>query len=435
MMLIGLLGILKAGGAYVPLDPDYPLERLAYMLGESQASVFITQSHLQDKLEKILSSYTGKVLFLDKLEHTLQEQNRNNPIAISYPHHLAYIIYTSGSTGKPKGVMVAQKSLNNFLFAFKNKLSMSSSDKFLTVTPLTFDIAGLELYCPLLSGASLILADKNTSADMKGLQFLIKNYQPRVMQATPTLWKALIDAGLEYQEDLRLLCGGEAASPSLVRDLLGRGEQLWNLYGPTETTIWSSTQLYCAKEEIDTVSIGSPISNTQIYILDAYHTPVPVGVSGEIYIGGAGLARGYLHRPELTAEKFVPNPFLHPGFEADVYSLRLYRTGDLARYLPDGHIEFLGRIDDQVKVRGFRIELGEIESVLTQHEGVSQTVVIAREDEPGHKHLVAYIVPKKKMGSSIELEEGTHALLFRKYKELPFESITQLHGSVILCVH
>ncbi|MBL8675936.1 MAG: amino acid adenylation domain-containing protein, partial [Alphaproteobacteria bacterium] len=396
-MIIGLLGILKAGGAYVPLDPSYPQERLQFMLQDTNSPVFITQSHLQDGLKETLSSYKGKTVVIDQLGEILQKQSILNSAPLSLPHHLAYVIYTSGSTGKPKGVMVGHRGLTNFLMSLGNKINIDNTSRLLGVTTLAFDIAGLEIYSPLLNGGTFILISKEVTLDPIKLTEAIDYHDVTIMQATPTIWQLLIDNHWKGKKNLKALCGGEAINLYLLNQLVNKADHVWNLYGPTEITIWSNSQYYTKIEQkaVFIVSIGAPIWNTQIYILDSHLSSVPVGISGEIYIAGEGLARGYLNRPDLTAERFVPNPFINEISPLESQRLRLYRTGDLARYLPDGNIEFLGRIDDQIKIRGFRIELGEIESTLTSHTEVAQAVVTAREDEPDYKRLVAYVVPQQ----------------------------------------
>ncbi|MCA1993256.1 MAG: amino acid adenylation domain-containing protein, partial [Coleofasciculus sp. S288] len=393
-MLVGLLGILKAGGAYVPLDPAYPKERLAFILQDAGASVLLTQQNLAAQLPE----HRARVVCLDAHWDEIARQSEcatrslrdRNPTNETTPENLAYAIYTSGSTGQPKGVQIPHSALVNFLSAMRQTPGLSEKDIFLSVTTLSFDIAALELYLPLIVGARLVMVSREVAADGTQLLQQLTSCGATIMQATPATWRLLLAAGWQNNKPLKILCGGEALDYSLANQLLERGTELWNLYGPTETTIWSAVHKVepqnSAESQNGLVSIGRPIANTQFYILDPYMQPVPVGVSGELHIGGVGLARGYLNRPELTAQKFIPNPF-----NSNPASL-LYKTGDLVRYLPNGNIEFLGRIDHQVKVRGFRIELGEIESVLSQHPGVREAVVAAREDEQGSKRLVAYTV-------------------------------------------
>jgi amino acid adenylation domain-containing protein/non-ribosomal peptide synthase protein (TIGR01720 family) len=388
-MVVGLLGILKAGGAYVPLDPTYPEERLAFMLEDAQVPVLLTQAHL----EATLPQSRAQVLCLDREWERIGRASRANPASGVQPDNLAYVIYTSGSTGRPKGVQIAHRSLVNFIHSIRQRLGLSRQDILLAVTTLSFDIAALELYLPLVVGAKLRLVSREVATDGVQLGESLKRAGATVMQATPATWRLLLAAGWEGRRGLKILCGGEALPRELAHQLLEKGASVWNLYGPTETTIWSaarqvsgppSTAIQEAYE-----SIGYPLTNTQVYVLDRHLEPVPIGVPGELCIGGAGLARGYLQRPELTPERFIPHPF------SEIPGARLYKTGDLARYRPDGNIEFLGRLDHQVKIRGFRIELGEIEAVLGGHPGVQEACVVVREDHPGEKRLVAYVVGKE----------------------------------------
>ncbi|MFK5970600.1 MAG: amino acid adenylation domain-containing protein [Candidatus Marithrix sp.] len=374
-MIIGLLGILKAGGAYLPLDPTYPTERLTFMLEDAQVPVLLTQSKI--KLPKI----QAQVVYLD--EEKLSQYSSENVISRVKPENLAYVIYTSGSTGRPKGVQITHSSLINFLISMRQQPGISSDDVLLAVTTLSFDIAALEIYLPLIVGARIVLVNSEGASD--GLKLLDKLDDITIMQATPATWRLLINNDWKDSPKLKILCGGEALSGELATQILEKSQTLWNVYGPTETTIWS-TIIQLTKVGSNINSIGKPIANTKIYILDKYLHPVPIGVSGELHIGGAGLARGYLNRPELTAEKFIKNPF------SEDPTSRIYKTGDLARYLPDGNIEYLGRIDNQVKIRGFRIELGEIESVLGQHHNILEVAVIAKTEPSGNKCLKAYII-------------------------------------------
>ncbi|MEH1791282.1 amino acid adenylation domain-containing protein [Nostoc sp.] len=397
-MVVGLLGILKAGGAYVPLDPEYPQERLRFILEDAQVSVLLSQNHLVEKLPEC----QAQLVSLDTNWQFICQLPQENPITDVQAINLAYVIYTSGSTGKPKGVQISHKSVSNFLSAMQQRPGITEQDTLLAVTTISFDIAALEIFLPITVGACLVIARRDVTLDGRELFDLLVKSKATIMQATPATWRLLLDSNYQFS-DLKILCGGEALPWDLVNQLLARSASLWNLYGPTEATIWSSV---CQLESHDSlISIGRPIDNTQIYILDQNLQPVPVGVPGELHIGGAGLARGYLNRPELTQEKFIPNPFVggrgaeeQRGRGETEYqssnSERLYKTGDLARYLPDGNIEYLGRIDNQVKIRGFRIELGEIEAALSQHPHVQASYVIAREDISGDKRLVAYVVPQ-----------------------------------------
>jgi acyl-coenzyme A synthetase/AMP-(fatty) acid ligase len=297
---------------------------------------------------------------------------------------LAYVIYTSGSTGKPKGVQVPHRAVVNLLCSMAQRPGLTSKDVLLAVTTLAFDIAGLELFLPLCVGARVVLATREQAGDGHKLLALLRSSAATVMQATPATWRLLLEAGWQGPTDLKVLCGGEALPRDLADELLARASSVWNMYGPTETTIWSATSPVTPGPE--PVTIGPPIANTEFYVLDNHGQPVPVGVASELHIGGDGVARGYWDRAALTAEKFIPDPYR--GGADD----RLYKTGDLVRYRADGALEFLGRLDTQVKVHGFRIETGEVEHALKGQPNVRDCVVVAREDSPGDKRLVAYVV-------------------------------------------
>ena len=393
-MLIGLLGILKAGGAYVPLDPGYPLQRVAFMLEDSQARMVLTQERLHASLPPAVDA-----VCLDTDWERISKESDRDPVPWPGPDNLAYVIFTSGSTGHPKGVQIPHRALTNFLTSMRQELGMTGKDKLLEVTTLSFDIAALELFLPLCVGARLILVSRETAADGTQLAAALENYRITTMQATPATWRILIEAGWQGKSDLKILCGGETLSQVLAGKLLEMGASVWNLYGPTETTIWSLVQQVAAIDD-RVIPIGRPIANTRVYVLDQYQQLLPVGVPGELCIGGVGLARGYLNRPELTAQKFITDPF---NYEA---GSRLYRSGDLARYRADGTIEFLGRIDHQVKIRGFRIECGEIETTLNTHPAVREALVVAREDGPGEKRLVAYVVRKQGQAAMVNELRG-----------------------------
>jgi amino acid adenylation domain-containing protein len=387
-MMVSLLAVLKAGGAYLPLDPAYPLDRLSYMLADAQSPVLITESslNLADQLTRDLASPLH-VCLVDQHRHHDAYHLGNGLVGTAVSRtatsqNLAYVIYTSGSTGKPKGVQIPHQAVVNFLLSMQREPGLTAEDHLLSVTTLSFDIAVLELYLPLITGATVTLVPRTVAYDGHQLAQTIAHSGATVMQATPVTWRMLLDAGWAGEPELKILCGGEAMPPELARDLLPRCRELWNMYGPTETTVWSTTRQITSGT--DPVTIGHPIANTQIYILDKNKQPVPIGVVGDLYIGGDGLARNYRHRPELTAEKFIDNPF-RPGS-------RMYSTGDLARYLANGEVDFLGRSDFQIKIRGFRVELGEIESALVAHTAVREVVTIVREDRPGDKRLVAYLI-------------------------------------------
>lgn len=387
-MLVGLLGILKAGGAYIPLDPMYPSERLAYMLENSQAGILLTQERLVNELP----DSAAQKICLDRDWATIATQPETNLAGHFANDNLAYLIYTSGSTGTPKGVQLQHRSVVNFLHSMRQEPGLNEKDVLVSVTTLAFDIAALELFLPLTVGARLVLASRAVTLDGRLLAALMATSGATCMQATPATWRLLLETGWAGDARLKILCGGEALPRDLANQLIERSGELWNMYGPTETTIWSTT---CRVERgAGPISIGHPIANTQIYILDPSGSLAPIGVPGELMIGGDGLARGYFGRPDLTSEKFIPNPFANPAGPVD----RLYRTGDLARFRLDKNgqvfIEFLGRLDYQVKIRGFRIELSEIETLLSQHPALKTSVVVAQEwGAHGEKHLIAYIVP------------------------------------------
>ncbi|PHM40846.1 Amino acid adenylation [Xenorhabdus szentirmaii] len=399
-MVIGLLGILKAGGAYVPLDPTYPTKRLAHMLKDSAPNVVLTQTDKLDALSEIIAESESQmtalpsVIVLDDPNPSLAQQPDDNPdipeLGLT-PHHLAYVLYTSGSTGLPKGVMVEHINVVNLLCSMQGILHITTDDTMLASTTIGFDIAGLELYLPLISGNRLVLAPSKAIQNPQKLATLITAHNIKIVQATPSAWRILLASGWA-DTTIKAISGGEALPYELAQRLKAKTHSLWNLYGPTETTIWSTASANLSiKQENERpqcqITIGRPIANTQIYILDKYNQPVAIGETGELHIGGTGVARGYLNRPDLTNERFLRDPF------SSSPSARMYKTGDLGRWLPDGNIEYLGRNDFQVKVRGFRIELGEIEAKLMEYHGVREAVVLARPDESGQQNLVAYSQP------------------------------------------
>ncbi len=400
-MVVGLLAVLKAGGAYVPLDPAYPAERLAYMLADSTPKVVLADAAGRMALGDDATAEQN-VIELDaamRMWASPPSHNRD-PRALGLSStNLAYVIYTSGSTGRPKGVGIAHGALVNFLHVMGPgpELGFGPHDVLLSVTPLSFDIAALEIFLPLVRGARTVIASRVAATDPAQLVALIEQSGASVMQATPSTWRMLTNHGWPVlPEPLKVLCGGEALPAGLAAQLLSHSPEVWNLYGPTEATIWASTQRVWQAD--GGIPIGRPIGNVHMYILDGLLNLVPAGVAGELYIAGAGLARGYLNRPDLTAEAFIANPFGAAGS-------RMYKTGDLARYLSDGTIEYLGRRDDQVKLRGFRIELGEVEAALASHEMVSDAVVSVRQDRGNTPNLVAYVVPRE--ANTIEHEPAS----------------------------
>ncbi len=384
-MVVGLLGILKAGGAYVPLDPAHPEERLSFMMQDARAAVLLTRGEVSARVPE----HGIQVVDLESDWDAIAAQSEENPSAGATPANLAYILYTSGSTGQPKGVMVEHRGLCNTIDWLIRTLAPSVADRCLLKTPITFDAAGREFFPTLLTGGTLVIAEPDGHRDSRYLAETIRSEQISIFHCVPSLLQFLVEEpAFDGSLALRaVMCGGEALPAQLVTRFQRRSKAaLYNVYGPTETIIDSTYWLCDAADGRSSIPIGRPIPNARIYILNGALRPVPLGVAGNMYIGGVSLARGYLNRPDLTAEKFIPDPFsAEPG-------ARLYKTGDLARYLPDGNIEFLGRGDHQVKIRGFRIELEEIESTLRRHPAVREAVVLAREDAPGEKRLVAYAV-------------------------------------------
>ncbi len=402
-IVVGLLGIIKAGGAYLPFDPDYPQERLATMMEDSNAACVLIQAGL----EAALPPFTREVLTLDAELSACAEEPDTNLDVVLHPHDLAYVLYTSGSTGRPKGVAVPHQGIRNRLLWMQQRFGLTEADAVLQKTPYTFDVSGWEFFWPLLAGARLVVAGPEDHKDPEQLISLIERHGVTTLHFVPSMLRVFLEApSLVRCESLRrVICSGEALSADLqARFYTQFNAELHNLYGPTEASI-DVTAWPCRRETRDTtVPIGRPIANTQIYLLDQHFNPVPVGVTGELYIGGVQLARGYLNRPDLTAATFIPDPFGETGG-------RLYRTGDLARWRADGAVEYLCRIDHQVKVRGFRIELGEIETQLLQHPLVKEAVVFAREDEPGDRRLVAYVVRRERGASKAEVIERLRGYL------------------------
>ena len=390
-MLVSLLAIQKAGGGYLPIDPSHPAERRQFVLEHAEPVLLLTSASLQPELVRV-SPESLPVVVWEQVAGQLKQQSEENPGLTVAPEQLAYTLYTSGSTGKPKGVQISRGAFVNFLHAMQAQVRLKPTDKLLAVTTLSFDIAGLELFLPLITGAQTVVASREQTMDADALIVLLEEQQISVMQATPATWQMLASQTasikLEVLSGLTVLCGGEALSAKLAEALLANKVTLLNVYGPTETSVWSSSQWITGND----ICIGKPILNNYFYILDDALRPVPVGVAGDLYIGGLGLARGYLKRPELTAEAFIPNPFGPDNQQPGAGSgSRLYRTGDVARYHADGNVEYLGRSDFQVKIRGFRIELGEIEGTLDTHPVVKQTVVMAHKGGDGQAYLAAYV--------------------------------------------
>lgn len=381
-MLIGLLGTLKAGGAYVPIDPTFPPERVRYVLEDAGAPVVLAQT----ALAKAWQFGNAQIVHLDGDWAAIARADDTRPNGLAGGEDLAYVIYTSGSTGRPKGVEIPHRAVVNLLQSMLVQPGLAETDVLAAVTTLSFDISGLELFLPLCVGARVAIVSRETAQfGVKLLEYL-KEISATVVQATPVTWQQLLDAGWNGGEPaLKVLCGGEAFPRELADELVKRARSVWNMYGPTETTIWSAA--LDVKSGDGPVPVGRPIANTKFYVLDQGLQLVPIGVPGELYISGQGLARGYHRRPDLTADRFVHNPF-EPG-------AKMYRTGDLVRLRQDGTLEFLGQLDNQIKLRGFRIELGEIESVLNSYPGVTQAVVSVREDVAGEKRLIGYVSAAK----------------------------------------
>jgi arthrofactin-type cyclic lipopeptide synthetase C len=389
-LLIGLLGVLKAGGAYVPMDPSNPQQRLREIFEDAQPRAVLTHQQLR----ALLPPCRAAVMILDQDGNSIAAHSTDNldsqALGLS-PSNLAYVIFTSGSTGRPKGVMVEHRSVVNLLRSMCAEPGIRHDDRVLALTTVSFDIAAFELFLPLLVGAEVVFASSEMTTDGWLMGQLIKQRDVTVLQATPATWRLLLEDKRWRAPRVRALSGGEALASSLASQVRERVHVLWNGYGPTETTIYSTIQKITADSARSSTSepIGRPVANTRIYILDGRYEPAPTGVTGELYIGGIGVARGYLGKPDLTLQRFLPDPFSsEPGS-------RMYRTGDLGRWRADGRIEFLGRNDFQVKLRGFRIELGEIEARLAEHPGVRDAVVVAREVHAGDKRLVAYVTPAK----------------------------------------
>jgi amino acid adenylation domain-containing protein len=359
------------------LDPTHPVPRLRHILNDADVAALITDGTVDDELARAGTP----TIHLRREIGTIAACSPTPPTVPVKSDDLAYVIYTSGSTGLPKGVEVSHGAVVNFLTSMAREPGMSRDDVLLAVTTISFDIAGLELYLPLCVGARVVIAEREELIDGFVLLQHLEQCGATIMQATPATWRMLLEAGFHARAGFKMLCGGEALPRDLANRLLTGPGTLWNMYGPTETTIWSSCSQVTAGDS--PITVGRPIANTQFYVLDRHDQPVAQGVPGQLHIGGDGVARGYHKRAELTAERFVKNPF-----EAG----RMYRTGDLAKWLPNGQLQVLGRIDHQVKLRGFRIEIGEIETVLMRKSGLSTVAVILREDNPGAPRLVAYYV-------------------------------------------
>ena len=372
-MVASVLAIMHCGAAYVPLDPEFPAQRLQHMVNDCGTNLIVSQSSLAD----VRLTGTFKRLLVEEIADGSMARA---PVRSG---DLAYVLYTSGSTGLPKGVAVEHRNVVNFLLSMAQEPGFTAADRLLAVTTLSFDIAGLELFLPLIMGGTVVIAERDDVLDGERINNLIARHKVNVMQATPSTWRILLEADWRASEGFKALCGGEALPVDLAQALSAQCSALWNMYGPTETTIWSSC--YHVPKGGQPVLIGTPIANTKIYVLDKAGRQTPPGIPGEIYIGGAGVAREYLNREDLTAEKFLPDPF------SETQGARMYRTGDFGRYLTNGLLEYRERADAQVKIRGFRVELGDVESAIAGFSGVKQSVCKVVEPKPGDTRLVAYI--------------------------------------------
>jgi amino acid adenylation domain-containing protein/thioester reductase-like protein len=401
-MFVALLAVLKSGGTYIPLDPAYPSDRLEFMMEDSQSAVLLTHRHLAEQL------YTTPALQrvdLDRDAETIAQYSDVNLNVELSADDRAYIIYTSGSTGKPKGVQIKHGALVNLLQSMQREPGMCESDTLLAMTTISFDLAVPDLYLPLIAGAKIRLVSRAVATNPAELSAVLSEPEITFVQATPATWRMVLAAGWKGNPNLKILCGGEALNRALANQLIDRVQSLWHMYGPTETTVWS--MVHQVMPGNDVVPLGRPIANTQIYLLEnqarRVEDPlmmVPVGVAGELYIGGDGVALGYLNRDELNEDRFIPDTF---SGEPGAY---LYKTGDLARYRPDGNLEFIGRGDNQVKIRGYRVELGDVETAIAQHSSVRETVVLAKEDGAGNKRLVAYVVARSEADQLDNLSEA-----------------------------
>lgn len=378
-LVVVMLGIMKTGAVYVPVDPQFPLNRINHMLTDSGCVLLITSENYKGRYPSV-----AKELLIDNIWPQLDQYPVTDIEVDVNGDDLVYILYTSGSTGLPKGVQIAHQNLINFLYSMQKAPGITAADKLLAVTTVSFDISGLELFLPLISGAQIIIADSNEAKDGRALLDIIRKEGITMMQATPYTWRIMLEAGWDSSTPLRVICGGEALPKELAEKITARAESLWNVYGPTETTVWSTVKQIKADDAL--ITIGRPIDNTAIYILDKYLNPLPAGTAGEIYISGDGVAKGYLNQPTLTAEKFVADPF------SKVAGSKMYRTGDMGKFLNNGEIECLGRIDSQIKIRGYRIETGEIEYHLVNQHNIKEAVVLAQPDNNGIDKLVAYVV-------------------------------------------
>jgi amino acid adenylation domain-containing protein len=396
-MVTALLAVLATGAAYVPLDPGYPADRLGFMVNDADVMLVITQRSLRNTLPVI----AAPVVLIDDLDLSALDAAPSGPVS---PDDLAYVIYTSGSTGRPKGVEIRHRSVVNLLLSMQRLLDVTAADTVLTVANISFDMSVPELFLALIVGALMVVVSRAEAADGRRLLARWQQSGATVMQATPVIWRLLIGAGWAGAPGLKLVCGGEAVDADLARQLLARAGRFWNFYGPTEATVWSTAH-EVTRIEGPRVPIGRPLANTRLYILDPQQRRVPMGDVGELYIGGVGVARGYLGRPDLTAERFLDDPFADDG------AARMYRTGDLASFRPDGSVEFRGRVDHQIKVRGLRIELEEIEAVLAEFPGVREAAVVARPGLSVDLQLIAFVIGTEDVVDRAALRQSLRARL------------------------
>jgi amino acid adenylation domain-containing protein len=404
-IVITLLGILKLGCAYIPLDPSFPADRIKYMINDCGVKVVITQKVFKEMLDYIHDS----ILIIDEDTEEIKQHPAQKPTVDINNESLAYIIYTSGSTGNPKGVKIHHQAAVNFLLSMKREPGFRSTDRLLAVTTLSFDISVLELFLPLSCGGELVISPDEGIFNGHEIAEILEKHDITVMQGAPATWNVLIESGWKGKENLKALCGGEALSPNLADQLLSRVGELWNMYGPTETTVWSTC--YKVVSRNSRIMVGKPIDNTRVLILDSNKNNVPVMATGEVYIGGMGVSKGYHNQPDKTAERFIKLE------NNNIF----YRTGDIGRYFPDGNLELLGRIDNQVKVDGIRIEPGEIESVLSDIKGVLESVVKIHEFNEKDRRLVAFLHINNEYRLS---DEELNDLLSRK---LPKNMIPDLY--------
>jgi amino acid adenylation domain-containing protein len=396
-LLVTTLGIMKSGAAYVPLDPTYPPERIVMMMEDAGISTIIHGNTEAPNLPDLQTAYHQPLTFLNVMDEwaTIAQADDSTPPVVAKMDNLAYTVFTSGSTGRPKGVQASHRNLSHFLEAMAKNPGLTADDTIMAVVTLSFDPSKQDLYLPLYVGGKVVIATDEERNDPLLLSALLEKYQPTFMQATPSTWNMLLVGGWRPHAGFRMMSGGEPLTKQMGNQLRRDDNELWNMYGPTEVTVWA-TAMAVSQAQLDAkeaVPLGRPVPNTRLYVLDPQMRPVPQGVAGELYIGGEGVVRGYASRPDLTADRFVPNPFVQDGDSTN----RLYRTGDLVRLLPDGKLTFLGRVDFQVKVRGFRIELGEIEARLNAHPAVGQAVVVAQADNMGSNRLLGFVVADTKL--------------------------------------